>query len=28
LTATLTATYLFVIVRGEYRRPFTYGLMV
>ena len=25
--STLTPTYLFVLVRGEYRRPFTYGLL-
>ncbi len=26
--STLTTTYLFVLVRGEYRRPFGYGLLV
>jgi len=25
--STLTPTYLFVLVRGGYRRPFTYGLL-
>ena len=26
--STLTPTYLFVLVRDEYRRPFTYGLLI